>query len=280
MASPASDMMLLSTPKRYIRMNEPASASGSVGSTVPTVRRCSRKNTITKARQNGFLGQRLLERVDGLLDDGRAVVEGHDADLRDACRPARVLAGSPASSCGDLVLDPAHHLPRVLAVAHEHHAADGLDAALVERAAPEVRPQLHRRDVPDPKRRAAFLPDDDPSPCPRRVLMNPTPRMKNSTPLFSTTLAPTSMLLLRTASYTSMSVTRWARILSGCDVDLVLLDETADAGDFAHAFHRLELVADVPVLDGAQLGQIEALAFDRVPVDLAQSRRVRTEARA
>ena len=37
---------------------------------------------------------------------------------------------------------------------------------------------------------------------------------------------------------------------------LVGLDEAADAGHFGHAGHGLELVAQVPVLDAAQLGQV------------------------
>ena len=47
MARPARDMMLLPTPKRFIRMNVSATASGSVETTVAAVRRCSRKKMTT-----------------------------------------------------------------------------------------------------------------------------------------------------------------------------------------------------------------------------------------
>ena len=44
--------------------------------------------------------------------------------------------------------------------------------------------------------------------------------------------------------------------LVGVHHHLVLLDEAADAGHFGHPGHRLQLVAQVPVLDGAELGQV------------------------
>ena len=105
--------------------------------------------------------------------------------------------------------------------------------------------------------------------------MNPTPRRKNSTSLISITLAPTSTLDLRTASV--ISVNPLSPHLHGIDVDLVLFDVPTDRGDFGHALDRVELVPDVPVLDASQLGEIEALAFDRVPEDLAQRGGVRTQ---
>ena len=41
----------------------------------------------------------------------------------------------------------------------------------------------------------------------------------------------------------------------GVEIDLVLLAETADGRHFGHPRHRLEVVAQVPVLVGAELGQ-------------------------
>ena len=48
-ASPASDMMLLSTPIQYITPKLIASASGSVGSTASELRRCNRNSTTMNA---------------------------------------------------------------------------------------------------------------------------------------------------------------------------------------------------------------------------------------
>jgi hypothetical protein len=65
----------------------------------------------------------------------------------------------------------------------------------------------------------------------------------------------------------------------GIDVDLVLPHGAADAGHLRHARHRVELVADEPVLQRAQLAQRLAAALDGVPVDVADAGRVRAERR-
>jgi len=58
--------------------------------------------------------------------------------------------------------------------------------------------------------------------------------------------------------------------LVGVDVDLVLDGHPAHRGHLSHARHRVQLVADVPVLDRAEPAQVVALALDRVPEDLPQ----------
>src|SRR5207247_10706227 len=63
----------------------------------------------------------------------------------------------------------------------------------------------------------------------------------------------------------------------GIDVDLVLLDHAADARHLSHAGHGVELLADEPVLNGAKVAERLALAFHRVPEDVAHARRVRPE---
>ena len=67
--------------------------------------------------------------------------------------------------------------------------------------------------------------------------------------------------------------------LVGMNVDLVLPHVTADAGDLADAFDGIELVAKIPVLDGTQLGEVEAFPLDGVPIDLTQRRGVGPEHR-
>ena len=61
------------------------------------------------------------------------------------------------------------------------------------------------------------------------------------------------------------------------DVDLILLDVPADRGHFGHARHGVELVADEPVLKRAQFAQRVRRAFDRVPEDVADAGRIRSE---
>ncbi len=86
-----------------------------------------------------FLAERFFERVDGLVDDVRAVVERHDVDLRDAAIGERLLRQA-GFELFDLRLHPLDDVQRVFAVAHQRHAAHGFDARLVQRAAAEVRP--------------------------------------------------------------------------------------------------------------------------------------------
>ena len=69
--------------------------------------------------------------------------------------------------------------------------------------------------------------------------------------------------------------------LVGIDGHLVLLDEAADAGHLGDAGHAGQLVAQVPVLDRAQLGEVAAAAGvdEDVLVDPADAGGVRTEPR-
>ena len=62
-------------------------------------------------------------------------------------------------------------------------------------------------------------------------------------------------------------------------VDLVLPNDAADAGHLRDAGHGIELVADEPVLERAQLLQRVALALHRVPEDVADPGGVRPERR-
>lgn len=69
--------------------------------------------------------------------------------------------------------------------------------------------------------------------------------------------------------------------LVGIEIDLVLLYEAADAGDFRHAVDRGECVAQEPVLHATQLGQvaIPGLVDERVLEDRPDARGVGTDRR-
>ena len=166
MARPASDMMLESTPARYMRMKQIATLSGNVTSTEIVLRRCSRKMTMTRLPRMRFFEERFLERVDGLVDDVGAVVERHDVDLRDAAVGERLLRQAGFELL-DLLLHPLDDVQRVFAVAHQHHAAHGFHARLVERAAAEVGAERDGRDVLHLDRRALSPAGSRPSPSPR-----------------------------------------------------------------------------------------------------------------
>src|SRR5262249_41546953 len=65
------------------------------------------------------------------------------------------------------------------------------------------------------------------------------------------------------------------------EIHLVLLHEPADRRDFGHTFDRFQCVSDVPVLKGAQRGQIVFAAFvdECVLVDPADSGCIRSDDR-
>src|SRR5947207_5259454 len=59
-------------------------------------------------------------------------------------------------------------------------------------------------------------------------------------------------------------------------VDLILANESANAGNFRHTRNRVELISNEPILKGAKGARI-VWAIDRVPEHLAHARRVRSE---
>ena len=65
----------------------------------------------------------------------------------------------------------------------------------------------------------------------------------------------------------------------GVHVDLVLLDVAAHGRDFGHARDGIELVADEPVLQAAEIPKREGRAFERVPEDVTNARGVRPKGR-
>jgi hypothetical protein len=63
------------------------------------------------------------------------------------------------------------------------------------------------------------------------------------------------------------------------DVDLVLAHYPPDAGHLGHAGHGVELVADVPVLDGPEVPERVPRALHRVPEHVADTGGVGAERR-
>ena len=63
------------------------------------------------------------------------------------------------------------------------------------------------------------------------------------------------------------------------DVDLVLLDVAADRRDLGDARHRVQLIADEPVLQRPQVAQRMTIALDGVPEHVTDPRRVGPECR-
>ena len=102
-----------------------------------------------------------------------------------------------------------------------------------------------------------------------------------SRPENSSSRPSTSLLLALIALMTSPMPTVVGGQLVRIDVDLILLDEAADARDLGDAWHGGEPVAQIPVLEAAQLGQVvlPGLVNQRVLEDPADAGRVGADRR-
>ena len=83
--------------------------------------------------QDDLFQQRVLQRVDGVVDQFAAVIKGTDGD-------ARRQAGRDLR---DLLLDVLNDRLGIFAGAHDHGAAHGLVSVQIQRTAPEVAADLH-----------------------------------------------------------------------------------------------------------------------------------------
>ena len=221
---------------------------------------------VRQRHQQDLLDQRTPERPDRLLDQGGPVVERGDRDAGRQARPDLLDArldgiddclGVDAGPGDD---DAAHRLPGAaderrhperVADLHVRHLLD-VDGDTVRRANHDVLHVLGRSDEPD----AA---DDEP----RAV------RLQDVAADVDVARAHGGDDVAERNAVAPEPV--------GIDVDLVLLDVAADRGHLRHARHRVELIADEPVLQAAQFAERMRRAVERVPEDVADPGRVRSE---
>ena len=206
-----------------------------------------------------LFNQRVAQRVHGMIDEDAAVIERNDPDAR---RKARL-------NLVDLLLDGFDHFARVGAVADDDHPAHGFFAVFVENAAAELRTKLDAGHVAHRHRRAVV--------GAKRDVLNVL-QPANQADAAHHLLGVARLHHLR-ADVVVAALHRGNHILErnvvgaqlhGIEIDLVLLHESADAGDFGHSGHGVELVLDEPVLDGMQRAAV-VRALDRVPEDLAHA---------
>ena len=187
--------------------------------------------------------------------------------------------GSPGSICAMRALTASMTCLRVDAGARDDDAADRLVRALDQRGHAKGvrrsarRPPARRR----PARRSTRRRRSSSRHRPSRI--SPTPRTISQAPFDSSTLPPTLRLLSRTAATTALSGRLYGAQPIRIDVDLVLLDVAADRRDLGDAGNGVELIADEPVLQGAQLAQRVRGALDRVPEDVSDAGRVGAQRR-
>ena len=217
--------------------------------------------------QNDLFNQRVAQRVHRMIDENAAVIEGND----------RYARRKPRLNLADLLLDGFDDLARIGSVADDDDSADGFLAVLVENAAPELGTKLNAGHVADRDRRAVVGAE--------RNLFNV---------LQAANQADAAHDVLRVARLNHLgadvvvaALHRGDHILErdvvgahldGIEIDLVLLDEAADAGNLGDSGHGVELIFDEPILNRVQRAAV-IRTLDGVPEDLANSGCIRTHHR-
>src|SRR5262245_59654877 len=207
------------------------------------------------ARYDGFLSQRFLKRVHRFADDVGAVVERDDSHRHLPAPECRDL--KPGLNLLDLVLDAFQDVERILAVTHHNHAAHRLSAGVVQGAAAELWSHLHGGHVTDRDGRPAFLSNDD-----LAQIVFVFDEADSANEEFQAIVFDHLGANVDVAAANGLMDVHERHAMGPhlvrMHVDLILLDITADAGNFGNAFNRLKLIADVPVLERANLGQVGA----------------------
>ena len=86
MAMPLSDMMFDVMPNCFIRMNEIRIETGSGNVTIRIAAEVKEENDVRERHENDLLRERVLQRLDGAVDQLAAVVEWLDCDARRKAR--------------------------------------------------------------------------------------------------------------------------------------------------------------------------------------------------
>src|ERR1700736_2806927 len=216
-----------------------------------------------------LLDQRALEGIDRTVDEVRTVVDRFDAH---ALRKARRDLDEP-------ILDVANHGQRVFAKPLKHNAGNDLTFPVhLGDAATFVWRQFDSRHVLEQNRHATVALDDDLLQV-RKALDVPASAHRELG--FCKLDGASAYVHVAGAQGFANSCQRDTKRLQPPRVDdhAVLLDEAADARDFGNALRLRNAVADVPVLNGPQLGEILLLAANDILIDPSHYRRVRTQAR-
>src|SRR5581483_3316919 len=228
-----------------------------------------KKNQADKGDDQTFLEQFFPQGRDGIADELAPVVGGNDFHA----------GGQGRGDLLQLFLHAVDDGERILAVAHDDDAADHLALAIqLGHAAAQVRTEVHRADIFDVNRRAVHRAE--------RNIFNVGEALDVSAPTDvefgrpdREDLAPN--VVVRPADFVHHvgDGDTVGQELVRIEIDLVFLDEAADGRDLGHARHRLEGIAQMPVLNRAELGQVmfAGLVRQGVFVDPAHAGGVRAD---
>src|SRR5262249_54100808 len=227
------------------------------------------KNEAHERDNNAFFDKLLAQCRDGTLDQIAPVIGRHHAD---AFRQR-------GFDFLQLLFYPIDDIERILAITHDDDTTDALAPAVeFGQTAPDVTAEMHHRDIFQINRRPVFDFEDN---------------VLDVLDLFDVSAATDVILgrcnlgnlaahigiarLDRADDVAQRDVVSDERIW--IEIDLVLLHETTNRGDFCDAFHRLERVTKIPILDRAQFGEIvfAGVINKRVFVNPADAGGIRTD---
>src|SRR5258708_39371664 len=176
----------------------------------------------------------------------------------------------------NLLLHAVDHVFRVLARPRHDHAGDGFGAVFYKRRRPEGVADLDGAEVFYKDRCAVVRGDDYIADI---VEVRDEAKAAHDGP--GTVLRNDVAAHVRIAGHDGANHgTERERIAAQTirvDVDLVLLDGPADAGHFRDTGHGIQLIANVPILQGTKIPQAQSTAFDRVPENMSDTGRIGSE---
>ncbi len=227
------------------------------------------ENDADQRNDQRFLDQRSLEGGDGAVDQFGAVVDGL----------YRHPFGQAGAEFGDPGFQVVDHFEGILAVARHGDAGDHLAFAIeFGQAAPLVGRQFDTRDVADQHRRSLVALDHQRFEVADAAQVALAAHHVLGFGHFDDAAADVAVGIADDLHDLPQRHAVSAQ-LDRIDRHLVGLNETADRCDFGDAMRLAELVAQIPVLDGAQLGEAPVFAEQRVLIDPADAGRVRADLR-
>ena len=226
------------------------------------------KECLHERDEDDFLEQRAPKRVGRLRDQRGAVVEGNNLHARR--QASRDLIDTRLDGIDDLLC--------VRAAAHDDDAADGFVAAFDERRHAERIADVDGAELTHVDRHTPRRGDDDVLEIRDRLHQADAPHDGPRAVGFEHVAAD---VLVAVADGFDHAAEREVVVAEAnrIDVDLILLHVAADGGDFGDARHRVQLIADEPVLQRAQVAKGKPIAVNGVPEHVANACRVGPEYR-
>ncbi len=223
---------------------------------------------VHKGDDDRLLDERALERVHRARDECRPVVKRDDPDAR----------RQPGLQRADLLLDPGDDVDGAHPVARHHDAANGFVRALDERRRAVRVANLHRGHLTHVDRDAIRCAHHEVVQVAHALDQAKPPHHRPRPARLDHVAADVPVAPHHRVDDRGEGDVVGAQAI-GIEVDLVLTDLAADAGDLSHARHGVELIPNEPVLNGPQVAQRVAFPLDGIPEHMPDPGGIRAECR-